>query len=1208
MNILNLNIIDYRDIDELNQNFKKILNKIQNILNIDIIYSEVFLKLNELKTPISIEKTDIFDLGVERDIKNNSLYIRINKDYKKFLPIILLREAFYCFIPKAIAQNQTIRIIINLILEFELEKFEHINEWKQIFQEQFIDLNIKYPIFHIIDKFLCPDGSNLSESSIRFFFNHIRNNVQLITEAKEAFHNRLIKEYVLKTSRFLFDDDMIESIRILIEIFYKIKSYKALLEYKNYFKEFKQNDKISTDLSLRRFIKSVKWINKVSFIAPTYEINYQLLDFDWNYCSLTFHPAINKKKIDRIMNKFPFIISPRSSPGKFSYEISFWLISPKSYDKDIIRFIEKLEEFGYIIDKTLILQREFKNNSINLNYFRKFYKRGRLINPKHPNYDEKYEISFENNYGTQKLHQEISILDTMILENIVQWNVDGIGFEKRTNVFRLLKSRIIYEILSQKNLIKNIKKKIQIIQDNNEIKQFFITLLENNKKFGFFYIKEYLEGIKKYLMLVDKILKQNPDIKNVFQFQEFIKKNGIFNKLDEAILFDRTDLKNNVFNKFIPLYFSDIEAFKKHLNHIGILSDFFNYCHKLKIFNINALMRIIEDKFVSEKIYIKKQEKLDNIRQGIKNKKITGIVVDEIIDEFCNTNPPLLKPFLISTLNTSNFAKYYLEFILKYRNETIEILSKIKHYFPRFVFVYGLNPFIKKKIILIYIWIVNLNNIEKKLLITIFNKFFKDEIISVKRYFSDGFNEMPDIRSYYDLESQGFFYTKDLIEQYSHFVKTIIGNQFKKFIEVPFKNQDLLWSSKESFTELISRVEDRISRQQIDFNAKKLQDLKAFHSNLENLILNVQNFKQVKQSNFFKQYIKSIKFFPNFHNYGISNYFLYIRPLDLNQIDLRLLFNNTFQKIKFQASIGKSQSFFISYLFPFRNPNISYVNWLTKSKRIILEYCIFYIKTIHLIFNFHSNLESSGWDLDHKKFETHIQEILFNPKFKKIPLEIKTLKLSEPSKFQFLGPDTPNFTKLTNIYRIESIDIKSIVGTKKYSQEKAIIDSLKDKHIFPYLKLKNLDFQDKIYLILINLNKETIDKIIRIFSFFNYGFIYEIEGEYFIQELLDDGKFENGLMIKLYFPLCEISAFLKIFRKLFHFLHIKNFLILNDLISGKNLIKSIYSDFDLSKNYNPLINLRWNNKDKMWMNNKLYNEKFEPLYPDLVPKEQNNGT
>ena len=61
--------------------------------------------------------------------------------------------------------------------------------------------------------------------------------------------------------------------------------------------------------------------------------------------------------------------------------------------------------------------------------------------------------------------------------------------------------------------------------------------------------------------------------------------------------------------------------------------------------------------------------------------------------------------------------------------------------------------------------------------------------------------------------------------------------------------------------------------------------------------------------------------------------------------------------------------------------------------------------------------------------------------------------------------------------------------------------------------------------------------------------------------------------------------------------------------SQSDIYDQIYRIADkLFKRYNPLINLRWNNKDKIWMNNKLYNEKFEPLYPDLIPKENNNGS
>ncbi len=47
----------------------------------------------------------------------------------------------------------------------------------------------------------------------------------------------------------------------------------------------------------------------------------------------------------------------------------------------------------------------------------------------------------------------------------------------------------------------------------------------------------------------------------------------------------------------------------------------------------------------------------------------------------------------------------------------------------------------------------------------------------------------------------------------------------------------------------------------------------------------------------------------------------------------------------------------------------------------------------------------------------------------------------------------------------------------------------------------------------------------------------------------------------------------------------------------------IYDDVDFLDNYNPLKNLKWSEKDKRWMNQKLFNEKFEPVHPPLIPEE-----
>ena len=51
------------------------------------------------------------------------------------------------------------------------------------------------------------------------------------------------------------------------------------------------------------------------------------------------------------------------------------------------------------------------------------------------------------------------------------------------------------------------------------------------------------------------------------------------------------------------------------------------------------------------------------------------------------------------------------------------------------------------------------------------------------------------------------------------------------------------------------------------------------------------------------------------------------------------------------------------------------------------------------------------------------------------------------------------------------------------------------------------------------------------------------------------------------------------------------------------LLKFVYENLNFLKNYNPLMNLKWNDKDKVWMNPKLFTQEFEPIHPDLILKE-----
>jgi len=230
-----------------------------------------------------------------------------------------------------------------------------------------------------------------------------------------------------------------------------------------------------------------------------------------------------------------------------------------------------------------------------------------------------------------------------------------------------------------------------------------------------------------------------------------------------------------------------------------------------------------------------------------------------------------------------------------------------------------------------------------------------------------------------------------------------------------------------------------------------------------------------------------------------------------------------------------------------------------------------------------------------------MQDVLFNPKYEPELSGIREFALSEISDHGIYGPDTQEFKALTQIYNTHSFDMKSYIGTRSYSIINNITHLLEKKLIFPYVSLKNLDFQDKISIILPDITKRLNEKILRIFSFFNVCRIYEIEGEFFIYGFNKEKTFENGLLIELWFPKCEVDEFFNVFDLLFQYLGIKHYLILTDLVKGKTLLKSVYENIDFLKEYNPLMNLKWNDKDKIWMNHKLFNEKMEKIYPELIP-------
>jgi hypothetical protein len=1195
---LDLTIFD--NFKDLNQTFSRLLKELETFLNMEVLSSNVQIELKReefLEDEVAQSK---YDLGVKRITQNNINIIEISETYNKFLPIILLREAYYCFVPEELRNHEPIQIIINVIIEIELKDLQATEEWKSLIRENIIDYDYLTSQFDRVEHFLKLKGAGSSENPIKFFFDFIRRNVFLIRDEKEGFYDEIFKEFVFKTSKSMNNNEIIETIRVLIEIFYKVKSYGALLEYQNFFKEFKEKGIVETDLSIRKFTSNMQWISKYSYIAPSYHINWNAIDIAVIHCTLKFNPILNKEKINRFIENIPFFENSKSSDSNFAIEVSGVFVVPSDYVPDIKKFLENLYMNGYIIDKTCILY-DSQENNLNLNYFREFYRKGRIINPNHKKYQKKYEIKFSFDHGTKFYKKKLSILDFLILNRVRYWAITGFTFERRSELLKMLKNDLINEILSQQSLIKDLKRNLQIFQSNINLKNDLLDFIELNKNFGFFYIKILLENLVESLNTLNRVLIDYKDITSLNQLILCINKDLPFNSIEETNQLNNTDIKKVLFSQVLPLYFNDEKDYEEKHNNYLFFNDFFRDCYNLKIFNLETMKRIIQDKSVVEKIYSTKEAKLEKSYKSSKLKNYTANDVNDILYEYLEATPPLVIPLLIQTINTTSFSPYFIILLLNDTQEVQYVINQIKHYFPRFLIASaGIDIFTRKRVLQIEIYLPNINHKEKFSLVSILYNLFNENLLKLKRYYFDGFFKAYSRTDFYDFENKVFFYTEDLFKQYLIYTRKIFGNNVRRFQEkkkFPIKE---FYSEENDFKLFIKKIEDRKSREHFDFNIKHLYDLSLFHLNLNEVLCKVDELKTAKQSYFFKNYIKAIKFKIAFHYFGLDQYYLYIRPSDLELIDYKLLLINSFQKIKYPAYIDNTKSLFIKYIFPYRNPNESYINWLSKSKKIIEEYCLFRVKKIYQILHFDYNLTSEGLDIDPNRFKTYMQKILLDKSYRVTTAKIKEFDMGDLKISKIYGPKSRNFNDLTELSKWKTIDIKSVLGTRNYPLTEKILNLIRKQMIFPYIKLKNLGLIEKVFIILPNVKKELNDTIINIFNFFNICFIYEMEGHYFIKGLINERKFENGLFIELYLPNTDLQEFQQIFYNLFQFLNIKKYLILSDIVDGTNLIKNIYGNLDFKNFYNPLKNLKWSKKDQIFVNFKLFGENFKPNYPDLV--------
>ncbi|MFX1345251.1 MAG: hypothetical protein ACFFAI_09085 [Promethearchaeota archaeon] len=1204
---------DFEKLEELSKGIG--LSQIQFIFDTFISEMTEFLKLQPLYKDIKIVliheynstkevNVSVLDFGVEKIIQRNKLIMKLFDKDIKFFPFILLREAFYSFVPQKV--SKLVKICINQIVENYLNKLSVLKDWKNLIRENLVDGDLVFPQFEKLQKFFKIDARDPVENSIQFFFKEMRENISLSqNNNNNNFYDIIFERYTYKTSKSIFNSDIIETLWLIIQLFYRKKSYLSISDYQTLFKITKENQQLNSNLSFRKFSENFKWINKSSYIAPSYDIYNNAIDLHTIIGIIKFNPLLERNKIKTLIEQWPFYHSPKFSENRFGIDISAIFIFPSVYLKDFINYFVKLAESGYIIYRKFYSVSS-KTSQINLNYFTDFSNTKRIIEPESIKYEEKYEIETKIKYLIPSSTFSLSVFDFFLLDRVRNVSVVGLTFDKRIETLNAIKEDIENEVRKQRNFNKGFKDNLnKIIRYQSQ----FLKFLEKNKRKGLLYTHSQLNEILKYIDLVEIILTDHPEISNTYQLQKFIDNEALSQNIEEQIIIGNEKIKKICFRDFFSRYFQSKNLFREEIDKFQIFFDLLTVCNNLKILDINKIIKIVKNPQLVEKIYQKRKKRYESVFKPVSLYKITNERIYSVIETLLTLESPVLKPWLINTIFTSTFAKYYLELILKETTKVYMILGKLKRYFPR-MFIYKIKELnSKEEFINISTYFLNIK--EKKRFLEILYTNFESSIVSIKRYFWRGVIRLTkhNPRDFYEFENRQFFYSEDFFKQLLIYSQKILGDKLDWVEDAPNNNDfESFWSGNQNMDSLVRTVNKRISHQDLNFELKELGDLSDFNVNLKRYLVDQVQYLNIKSKKFFEKYVNSIKFLPTLQRFGFSQYNLYIRPFFYNsssfRMDFRLLFINSFQKIKYPACFELDQAIFSEYIFPFRTPNKSYLNWLVKSKKNVSEYCLFYKKKYHDVLHFNRNLRKEGWEYSSIRFKSYMQDILFKPNYDPKISEIREFDLNEKFKSDIYGLGTQEYEDLIRIYNIDSIDIKLVLGTRQYSKINNITELLKKKLIIPYISLKNLEFQDKISIILPDTKREFNDNIIKIFSFFNVCRIYEIEGEFFIFGFQQEKVFENGFLIEIWFPKCELDEFFNVFDLLFQYLEIKHYIILTDLVNGKTLLKSVYGNLDFLQEYNPLLNLIWNDKDKIWMNHKLFNEKFEPIYPDLIKKDK----
>ncbi|MCK4286798.1 MAG: hypothetical protein KAX18_11375, partial [Candidatus Lokiarchaeota archaeon] len=143
MKNLNFDRLINSSIDDIIKNLDSIfLNLIQEIelfLNLEVINSNFKMNYHDQDIQSSNSDESFYKIGVKRTKSNNFVNITIFNNYKKYIKEILLREAYICFIPESLKEEETIQIFITQRIISDLKKLPSIKDWESLIKKKTIN-------------------------------------------------------------------------------------------------------------------------------------------------------------------------------------------------------------------------------------------------------------------------------------------------------------------------------------------------------------------------------------------------------------------------------------------------------------------------------------------------------------------------------------------------------------------------------------------------------------------------------------------------------------------------------------------------------------------------------------------------------------------------------------------------------------------------------------------------------------------------------------------------------------------------------------------------------------------------------------------------------------------------------------------------------------------------------------------------------------